>query len=319
MGRPVFEYRLRHCPGEFRAVLTAFLVLAASALIVPVLAGDGSVMDPIDPDLLRKRYAGGKTRPVPMAEQVLEAADGPFNGTGSMRPAFTTRSAGWDALTRSMTTAEREKVTAERDGERLAILTWIRSGADRAAYDRDDFDAGAQLTGQPITAEFSPGPGRVRIRSLLENRCATCHSQDGREDRARLKPFDTYDRLQRVVAAPPDPMIPRETLARSTADRVTVLSLLFAATGILICFTGFPPGIRRIVAVLPLTGLAVAAASEWLARSDGEFVWGIVVGRIAMAVGLTLHVIAGLVELVRGDCGASDGNVTCRSPSPDGR
>jgi hypothetical protein len=252
-------------------------------------------------------------------ERVLEAVDGPFNGTGSMRPAFTTRSDGWDSLTRTLPAVELARLASEREGERLALLAWVRAGADRGAFDRDEYDAGAGLAGQPVTPELMPGPGRVRIRTLIERRCVTCHSDTGREDRARLKPFDTYDRLRPVISSPPDPQMPRGELARRTSVRLPIFALLFAVTGVMFGFSGVAGWVRRTVAPLPLAGLVAAVACTWLARWDPVFVWGVGIGEVVIGLGFALHLAVGLGELARCGCGRTAEGVKCERPFSSGR
>ena len=59
----------------------------------------------------------------------------------------------------------------------------------------------------PITPGFLVGDAsspmlpfapRVRIRSLINERCVTCHNEDG-DDTARLVPFDTYESIARYL------------------------------------------------------------------------------------------------------------------------
>src|SRR5262252_6290225 len=139
MHPPERRPRLRDLPGEVRLVLAAFLVLAAagySAALVQVhyqSAGSGELLP--GPDRVREIYAGSGEVPRSKVERLLEAPNGPLNASGTMRPAFTTESRGWDALTRGKTPDELRRLSEEREGERLALLAWVKAGADRAAYD----------------------------------------------------------------------------------------------------------------------------------------------------------------------------------------
>lgn len=118
-----------------------------------------------------------------------------MNGAGTMRPAFTEQSRDWETLTRNLTAGGLRKLVAEREGERLALLSRVRSGANKEEYDRDDHPLGPELLDQEITATFlvpapeAPKPllpRRVRIRALIAERCVTCHGESGRETTARL-------------------------------------------------------------------------------------------------------------------------------------
>src|SRR6185503_17525289 len=48
----------------------------------------------------------------------------------------------------------KDKLMAERDGERLALIAWIRSAepARKAAYDADALPMPAELAGKPLTS-----------------------------------------------------------------------------------------------------------------------------------------------------------------------
>jgi hypothetical protein len=231
---------------------------------------------------------------------LLESDHGPFNAAGTMRPAFTTRSADWDQLTRDRMPEELRELHAEREGERLALLAWVKAGADRAAYDRDDFPLGTELTGQPITPRMLAGPMRVKVRTLIQERCADCHSATGRDDHARLRPLDTYELLQPHVAAPVATRMPIEKLAQTTHVHLLGLALLYAATGILFCCTGASRGTRLLVAPMPLVAQGVDIACWWLSRWDPAFNWGVIVGGTLAGIGLLIHVFAGLWELAGG-------------------
>ncbi|MCP6768736.1 hypothetical protein NL529_28235, partial [Klebsiella pneumoniae] len=69
-------------------------------------------------------------------ERLLILDEGkPFNGGGSMRHAFTTRSSGWvgainrRAKKQNITPRQAEsELRSERDGERLSLLAWVKSG-----------------------------------------------------------------------------------------------------------------------------------------------------------------------------------------------
>jgi hypothetical protein len=129
----------------------------------------------------------------------------PFNAAddGGMTPAFfkqekVFRNRMNDA---GIPQAEKDKLFAERDGERKALVAWIRMAdtARKSAYDADKFDLPAELTGKPFTAEYLKD-GKVRIKSIIDNRCVTCHIAGAKRDDT---PFDTYDGLLKQINPPP--------------------------------------------------------------------------------------------------------------------
>jgi hypothetical protein len=307
--------RLRDLPCELKLVLAIFLVMAGvgyGAALVQVhyqSAGKGELLP--GPATVRERYSGPAEPPRSKIVKLIEADHGPFNSAGTMRPAFTEESRGWKELVRSLAPEELARLTADREGERLALLAWARSGGDRSAYDRDDYALGPDLAGQPVTADLLAGPGRVKIRTLIVHRCAECHSEKGRMESARRFPLDTYEGLKpylEVTAATSRMELPR--LAQTTHAHLFGLSLLYAATGVLFCFTAASRGTKLVFAPLPLVAQALDIACWWLARWDAAFAWGIVIGGTVAGVGLAVHVVAGVWELACGRCKASDAGAT---------
>ena len=171
------RFLLRDLPGEIRFVLGVFLVLTAFGYFAALVqvhyqsAGSGELLP--GPERGRERYSRSAEPSQSKIERLLEADQGPFNVHGTMRPAFTTQSRDWEKLTSALGSQERAKLSAEREGERLAVINWVRSGGDRSAYDRDDYFVGPELAGQPITPDLLTATDRVKIRSLIQRRCAS--------------------------------------------------------------------------------------------------------------------------------------------------
>ena len=299
---PSARFRLRDLPGEVRLVLTAFLVLAAAgyaSALVQVHSQSAAADELLPgPDRVREIYAGPTDRPRSQVERLLETPSGPFNATGTMRPAFTTQSRDWASLTDGKSADEMRAISEQREGERLALLAWVKAGADRAAYDRDDFPLGPELAGQPVTPELLAGPGRVKVRTLIERRCVDCHSPTGRFERAKVAPMDSYDRLRPHVEVRSAGRMPLPKLAQTTHVHLLGLALLYAATGTLFCFTGAGRAVRFAFAPLPLVAQVIDTACWGLARWDAAFAWGVIAGGALAGLGLAVHVVVGLCELV---------------------
>src|SRR5688572_25012898 len=96
-------------------------------------------------------------------EQPLTVMDPPklFNGSGSMAAAFTKRSDDWRAALRERPEGE---VRREREGERQAVLWWLKDGLRRDAYDADRLPLPVSLAEQPVTAEYRHDDGTVKIQ-----------------------------------------------------------------------------------------------------------------------------------------------------------
>jgi hypothetical protein len=85
-------------------------------------------------------------------------------------------------------------MTAEREGELAFFLAWIKSAAEvrKKAYDDDKF-VSLDLRGKPLTAEFKADDTTLKIRTLIELRCQTCHKADDKI------PFTSYDELAKFL------------------------------------------------------------------------------------------------------------------------
>src|SRR6478736_3509064 len=208
------------------------------------------------PDIreLDRLLFGFRERQPGLIEQLLAATDGPLKRGGSMRPAFTDESFGWESLTRAMSSGEKAALIAERGGERLAVLAWIRSGLSRQAYEANHFSLDDRFAGQPLTAAFlatenSPEPNThrsVRIRSIVADRCATCHSENGRNEHARWIPLETFEDVESKCRPEATGVAPSAWLK---AALVALLPLELLA-GPLFLVSSVPLNTRRI-----LTGL----------------------------------------------------------------
>jgi hypothetical protein len=315
--------RLRDLPAELRLVLATFLVLAAAGYAAALVqvhyqsAGPDELLP--GPDRVREIYSGPRDAPRSQIERLLESDRGPMNGFGTMRPAFTTQSHDWAALIAKLAPDDLRRLSEEREGERLGLLAWVKTGADRGAYDRDDFTLGPELAGQPVTPALLAGPGRLKVRTLIEERCVGCHSENGRVERARLAPLDGYDRIKPHVEVRASSRMSLPKLAQTTHAHLLGLAILYAATGSLFCFTGVPRGAKFALAPLPLVAQGIDIGCWWLARWEAAFAWGVVAGGAAAGLGLAIHVLGGLWELVGCSCGRARGGLEYDKPHAPAR
>src|SRR5947207_11488029 len=103
MGTTPERLTLRSLSLPTRLVLASFLIAVGlgyfSALVQLHFArASGGDLLPSPQDTISV-FSGGKSQKSPL-QRLLEAdVSKPFNGGGTMRPAFTTLSAGWDRLT----------------------------------------------------------------------------------------------------------------------------------------------------------------------------------------------------------------------------
>jgi hypothetical protein len=225
----------KHLPIAGRRVRRAALVTSGLAFAVLLIltyfktTAPGSLA-PDPAELHRLLFQAAK--PVSALERRLAAADTPL-GTGPLVTTGTSMESPFYG--QSLKAAE----LSERDGERLALLDWIRSGANRAAYDKDDYALARLIEFEAITPQFvhavrGAGDGkntRVRVRSIMNKRCVSCHHEDG-EDTARLIPFDSYDAIAIYLRPENHADTARPWLL------ATIFSLLPLATTVGLAFSG---------------------------------------------------------------------------------
>ncbi len=287
------RFVLRDLPLASRLVIAVFLVSTALGYVAALVqlhfrdASPGEALPNIAD--VEGTYFGQRVRPVSWAEKLVEAPKGPLDGTGSMRPAFTTVSDRWQALTRDKTPEQMVRLRAEREGERLAFLSWVRSGAGKEAYDNDDYHLRDELAKHEITAEVlvrnggnhEPTlPRRVRIRTLVNTRCATCHAEDGRNERARQFPPHSLPQL-----------------AQTTHVHLLGFAALYGLVGLVFTFTSYSGWTRGVLGPFPLALQVVNIGCWWLARTDPMFARLIVLTGVLTALGLGAQIVCALFDL----------------------
>jgi hypothetical protein len=96
--------------------------------------------------------------------------------------------------------AEKDKLHAEREGERKAFVAWIRTAdpARKAAYESDGFVLPPDLAGKALTPEYVKA-GKFAIKSAITDRCARCHSPEGKQ---MDFPLTTYEEITKYLNPP---------------------------------------------------------------------------------------------------------------------
>lgn len=241
-------------------------------------------------------------RPVSKIEQLLEAGGDQMNGGGTMRPAFTLQSIGWEDAVRNLTEDEKGRLLQQREGERLALLDWVRSGASRDAYSQDDYLPSGAAKIQQITAAYRvsdpsadvpAAAARVRIRSLIADRCVTCHGENGRHDTARFIPLDSYEQLEPRLR-PESPGAQQKWVAVALVGLLP-LALVF---GVGYWHTSHPLLTRSFTLTLTGSALGVMLAC-WLLGGSGAWSGRAIAVAAALAtLGTALHAFATLNDLL---------------------
>jgi hypothetical protein len=282
---------LRQLSRPIRISLATLLAMAGISFLAVASMAYLEVTSPASmwPDFitLDRVFFGAREKPISAIERLLESTEGLMNSGGTMRPAFTTESTGWSDLTENMPADELAALTSQREGERLALLEWVRSGADRTAYEADDY----QLADSAASTANSP---HVRIRTLINDRCAACHSESGRNDKARSFPLDTYDNIQphTVPESIPAPRAPWLFTA------LVALAPLAFVSGAIFWFTAQPRPARLLLTAIPSAALG-ALLSCWLLGQPGTLVTSLLLVAAAVAaIGTMIQVVASLNELL---------------------
>jgi len=257
-------------------------------------------------------YHGETGPPLSRLERLLAAESGPFNGTGTMKPAFFEKSSGWKRLVDKLPPDKLRILHEEREGERQALLAWVRAGGADSEYEEDRYVLPTELAARPITAEFlvtddqgqPVSPRAVRIRSLLEARCVRCHQEGGADRQAARFPLDSYERLEKYLQPEKGLGMSLEQLALTTHVHWLGFVMLFSLTGLVMSLTRYPNWLRLVVAPWPLVAQMGEIGLWWLSRlPEPTGVWcarSIAVVGGLVGIGLLVQVVLSLFDLVVG-------------------
>jgi hypothetical protein len=179
MALPTPRLVLRDLPLATRAVLAVFLVavgIGYLSALVQLSAQHAKSFGSLPTAADAQEVYAGKVGVSPLervlAQPVRAAtpAEEQFNRS-HMSPAFTVQSAGWHA---AVAGGREQQVRDGREAERLALLDWVRSGRDKAAYDADSYSPSEALK-ERLKQEnlklpndyLARGPGRSAIERLM--------------------------------------------------------------------------------------------------------------------------------------------------------
>lgn len=305
---PSPRFTLRDLPLAARLTLAAFLIAVGlgygSALVQLHFqhATPGRALPGMD-DVIRKFHGDpDAAHRVSTLQRLIETPgheDVPFTGAGSMARAFTTRSSDFNSATRRRARAE---VETEREGERLALLAFVKDGLKKPQFDADALPRPAELADHPLTAEFMNADGTIKIKALFTERCVRCHQPDGDDTKAAKFPLDKWEQIQeyaKIDATSGAMSLP--ALTQSTHAHLLTFAVLWAVTGLVIAFSSYPAWIRNWLAPIVLVAQVADIACWWLARLDGDigvmFAMAIMVTGGIVGVGVLLQILLGLFDL----------------------
>ncbi len=223
----------------------------------------------------------------------------------NMAPAFFAKSKGWEAAQARSRDAT-ATLMAEREGERQAMLAWVRSEAalKKAAYEADRFLLPDSLKDKPLTAAFADG-GAVKIRTLVNERCVKCHTDQGEVS------IGSYADLEPLVTPPSQELIDGkwvrsskqitvEALTQSTHAHMLSFAVLFTLTGLTFAFTSYAGVLRGTLGPLVLVAQVADIACWWLARVPGYgpvFAHAIIGTGSVVGIGLSLQIVLSLFNM----------------------
>jgi hypothetical protein len=264
-------------------------------------------MLPTGKDAERVYHGEKPPRPMSQIERLLEADPTlKFNGSGQMRTAFFTDSRDWEGALEDKKenwngdekSAEKE-LREEREGERQAMLAWIRAGARKEAWDEDHFDLPKELHRQPLTQKFQAKGDlpAVKIFSLFKARCITCHQDGGKAKDFPLVDFHLVHPRVTPEPAGASTAMSLTKLAQTTHVHLLGFSMLYGLTGFIFAFTTYPCWVRVVLCPLPLIAQVIDISFWWLARVDSVYAHFIVYTGGIVAVGLLLQITLSLLNM----------------------
>lgn len=320
---------LRDLPLAARLTLAVFLLSVGIGYVSSLVqlhfqhASPGAVL-PTPEDAVRVFYGQTGEKPKSKIEQLLPADyEGlKMNGQGQMTSAFYKRADDYKddinerakqlakkrrakAKDQAIKEAAKAEVDKERDGERLAMLAWVHAGAPQADYDGDKFPLPDDMADQPVTRKYLAEDGeklfeprQIKIKTLFQERCATCHTDGGE---AANYPLLKLADIRKYTNAQTGSAMSLEKLAQSTHVHLLGFSLLYGLTGLILAFSSYPRAVRLVLCPLPLVAQVVDISFWWLARlpepHGPQFARAIVYSGAVVAVGLLLHIVLALFDL----------------------
>jgi hypothetical protein len=315
---------LRNLPLVSRLVLAAFLLSVGvgyfSALVqLHFQAAEPGKMLP-DKERASEIYHGN-AKVMSQLERLLTADERkPFNGSGSMRAAFTKKSPGWkfaivtkakelklDPAKKENLIEAEKKLRSERYGEIQVLLDWIRHGLDHKAYgiEGKEEEAGyvlpARLANQPITKKYvlqDSKPVKIDIYMILKDRCVKCHdsTKSGPEAAAPLEEYEQilgYAEVETVGGG-----MSLRKLAQTTHVHLLGFAMLYGMTGLIFSLTDWWGWVRIILAPLPLVAQVIEICVGWWGgRAYQPLAEAVPLFGILVATGVFLQIVLSLINM----------------------
>jgi hypothetical protein len=318
--------QLRDLPLAARLTLALFMIsvgLGYLSALINLHFQSASAGQPLPTQADATGIYHGKTQ-VSQLERLLTASpDLPFNGQGSMRPAWSkTKVGGWPNK-RKLKAAELgglrgrdfdpkapadveeidREIHRDLDGERLAVLAWIHGGLKQEAYEKNALPMTGELANVAITEKFvdrNVNPPAVMVKSILVTRCVRCHSELKAGSAAEM-PLETYEQIAEYAKKEVSKGMSLPKLALTTHVHLLGFSMLYGLTGLVLAFSSYPRTLRVILCPLPLLAQIADIACWWLGRVEepyGPMFAGAIIYTGAVVAGsLLLQIVLSLWDL----------------------
>jgi hypothetical protein len=317
---PKPRFYLRDLPLAARIVLAVFLISVGigylSALVQlhfqQAVAGEFLPEAPQVIDTYHGKQGMGQLERLIVTDETR-----PFNGSGSMRSAFTTRSASWKGFLRKTPEAQ---LRQERGWEIDSVVAWIHDPDKKVTWDDYKVPVPAEATSQinarkqgnpdwdPLDEFFKqdandPTKWWANIRSIITTRCTRCHATGKGGAAGQIHLDDLEDVMDYI---PPDQDTQGKghsltKLAQSTHVHLLGFSVLYGMTGLIFAFSSYPGFLRVLIAPAPLIAQVVDISFWWLARMDAPhgpmFAQAILISGGIVALTLFIQISLGLMNL----------------------
>ncbi len=296
-------WNIRHLPLAARLTISLFLVSVGLGYLAGLVqlhfahAKSGELL-PTGQDAL-DLYHGAAGQPQSKMEKLLLAPEtAPFNGNGTMRPAFFDKSSGWKRL---ISKRPEKEIREERETEIQALLVWLRHGAPKGPFEQDQWPMPPELQKLKWSDEFIVTEDKsqfIKLRSLFEERCTRCHRQGGADAKAEKFVLETYEQLEPHVLPQASQAMSLAKLAMTTHAHWLSFAVLFGLTGLLFSLTCYPCWLKVLLAPLTLLAQMVDISFWWLARVHAVFAHpGILISGAIVGISLGLQIILTLFSL----------------------
>ena len=317
------RFTLRQLPVAAKLVVTVFLLAVGLGYLTALVQvhnkdteKDGSPMP--TPARLIEIFSGLKEadpNAVPPFSRMDKLLDGdrtaPDVSHDNMAPAFFAKSKDWGKT--ALGPRGRQPIAVEdlREGERLAMLAWVRlsdATAKKAAYENDRFPLPDALIDRPISGAFVTPAKEVKIKSLIDIRCQHCHKnqEPSLHDYAALQPWVTPPSTELIDGKWVRSSNQKSVNGLTTSTHAHLLSFatLFGLTGLVFAFTSYPLLLRCFLGPVVLVAMMCDIACWWLARIDAPygpmFALAVLGTGGTAAVGLVSQIVLSLLNMYAG-------------------